>query len=189
MQNLKRALGGLLFACSVAAASLALLFFGMRTFYRAAYPVKYAETVEAQAAESQLDQSLIYAVIRTESGFRPTARSSVDARGLMQITPDTFHWIRYRLGETGPADPDTLDSPEENIRYGAATLALLLERFGGPREALAAYHAGWGSVSRWLTDDRYSANGETLEEIPFGDTDAYVEKVLRTAEIYRKLYP
>ena len=88
-----------LFLPLVLLASLALMLLGLRQFYRAAYPLGYQSIVEPMAAEKDLDPALVYAVIRTESSFSATARSSVDARGLMQLTPDTFQWVRYRLGE------------------------------------------------------------------------------------------
>ncbi len=184
MRGGRRLLMGLIWL----AVCLGLLTVGYRTYYRCAYPQKYGELVEQYARENDLDPALVYAVIRTESGFDPLAESSVGARGLMQMTPDTFHWVRYRLGETGAASPDLLFEPEENIKYGCANLRLLIEEFGSVENALAAYHAGWGSVSRWLADERYSQDGQTIVHIPFADTDAYVTKVLETVQIYQRLY-
>lgn len=178
-----------LFLPGVLLGCFALTFLGLRQFYRAAYPRGYQAIVEQEAAVSGLDPALVYAVIRSESGFAATARSSVDARGLMQLTPDTFQWVRYRLGEEEGVTSELLYEPEENIRYGCANLGLLLREFGGEEEALAAYHAGRGSVSRWLTDSRYSRDGVTLETIPYGDTCQYVKKVLETREVYHRLYP
>ena len=54
------------------------------------YPRKYEQLVEKWAAAYELDPLLVYAFIRTESGFDPQATSSVDARGLMQMTEETF---------------------------------------------------------------------------------------------------
>lgn len=173
----------------MALASLLLVFLGLRQFYRAAYPLGYREVVEPVAAERELDPALVYAVIRTESGFSPTARSSVDARGLMQLTPDTFQWVQYRLGEDGFAAVDLLYDPEENIHYGCANLSLLLGEFSREDTALAAYHAGRGSVNRWLGDSRYSQDGRRLTAIPYPDTDIYVKKVLVTRDLYHRLYP
>lgn len=170
-------------------ASLALLFLGLRQYYRAAYPLGYREVVEPVAAEKELDPALVYAVIRTESGFSATAQSPVDARGLMQLTPDTFQWVRYRLGEEGAAASDLLYDPWENVRYGCTNLSLLLREFDREDTALAAYHAGRGSVNRWLGDSRYSDDGDCLTTIPYRDTDTYVKKVLTTRDLYHRLYP
>jgi len=61
------------------------------------YPRKYSQQVEQWAAEYGLDPLLVYAFIRTESGFDPAATSSVDARGLMQMTEETFIWLRSKI--------------------------------------------------------------------------------------------
>ena len=188
MYPITRSLMKALAATAALAAAAVLLLLGYRQYARAAYPVYFAPEVTQAAAETGLPQSLLYAVIRTESGFHPQAVSSVDARGLMQITPDTFSWVRYRLGESGGTQPDLLFDPQQNIYYGSHTLALLVQEFGTIETALAAYHAGWGNVTRWLQDERYSADGQTLDAIPFGDTNHYVNKVLQTAEQYQKIY-
>lgn len=184
MEGIRKALLGLLWL----AACLGLLVAGCREYYKAAYPQGYRELVEEYSLQNQLDPALVYAVIRTESGFHSGAESSVGAKGLMQVTTDTFHWVRYRLGETGAAAPEQLFDPRQSIKYGTANLRLLIGEFGSVETALAAYHAGWGSVSRWLADERYSDDGESIRHIPFADTDAYVTKVLDTARIYRRLY-
>ena len=182
-----RKLWDILFVPALLAAGAALLFAGLLCYYRGAYPLGYREEVESWAAENRLDPALVYAVIRTESGFDPEAVSAVGARGLMQLTPDTYEWVCYRLGEE--AGEEGLTDPEENIRCGCANLRLLLGQFGEEKTALAAYHAGWGSVSRWLQSEKYSRDGSSLDSIPFPDTESYVSKVMATREIYRKLYP
>ncbi|MEG0854370.1 MAG: lytic transglycosylase domain-containing protein [Angelakisella sp.] len=165
-----------------------MLYISYRTFFRAAYPIKYAETVGQASTLTGVEESLLYAVIRTESGFREDVQSSVGACGLMQITPDTLSWVRYRMGETGEAPHELLFEPKANIYYGAHTLELLIQEFGQVDTALAAYHAGWGNVTRWLTDSRYSADGTRLHSIPFADTNSYVTKVLYTARMYETVY-
>ena len=49
------------------------------------YPLEYQTYVERYSAEYGVDKYLVYAVIKTESGFDPDAVSNVGARGLMQI--------------------------------------------------------------------------------------------------------
>lgn len=162
---------------------------GYREFYKASYPVKYMDTIEQASGHTGVDPAVILAIIRTESGFRPDVVSSVGAQGLMQITTDTFDWVRYRAGETAELSPQVLYIPEQNIEYGSQTIALLLSEFENLPTALAAYHAGWGNVTSWLADERYSDDQKTLSYIPFSDTRGYVEKVLETAEIYQNIYP
>ena len=110
-------------------------------------------------------------------------------QSIVEPMADTFQWVRYRLGEEGAAGSDLLYDPWENVRYGCTNLSLLLREFGGEDTALAAYHAGRGSVNRWLGDSRYSDDGDRLSTIPYRDTDAYVKKVLDTRDLYRRLYP
>ena len=62
----------------------------MRYFYQKAYPLGYEQLVLSACEENELEPSFVFAVIRTESSFRPDAQSSVGARGLMQITEETF---------------------------------------------------------------------------------------------------
>lgn len=157
-------------------------------YYKAAYPLGYSELVEQYCREYNVPADLTYAVIYTESGFNPMAKSNVGARGLMQIMPDTLDWAKFRLGEKEGTSHVELHQPEVNLKYGIATLAILVEEFGDSPEALAAYHAGRGSVNKWLEDTKYSDDGKKLSNIPFADTKQYVIKINRTRQIYKNLY-
>lgn len=156
-------------------------------YYKTAFPLGYTDIVLEQSRETGVPASLLFAVIRTESGFKPEAQSSVSARGLMQITEETFEWARYRLSDDKDLSFDDLFTSEVNIRYGAEILRLLLDEFGTENNALCAYHAGWGNAQRWLKNPDYSEGGH-IGNIPFGDTRRYVAKVLETKRIYEKLY-
>jgi len=169
-------------------AALFIMLFSFRYFYRSAYPVKYQSSVELASSVNAVPVSLIYAVIRTESGFNPSAVSGAEATGLMQIRKDTFDWVQYRLGEE-PAPFEILFDGETNIRYGVALLSILINEFGSVENAVCAYHAGWGSVKSWLNNPDYSPDGFNIENIPFGDTRQYLQKVMQTKKIYETLYP
>ena len=158
-------------------------------FYKAAYPMEYMKVITYASEVTNVEEEIILAVIRTESGFRHDVESSVGAQGLMQVTPDTLDWVRYRIGHTNEMPQDAMYTPQTNIYYGAQIIALLLEEFGNLPTALAAYHAGWGNVTKWLEDSAYSTDGETLDIIPFQDTTLYVDKVLATIEMYKRVYP
>ena len=125
----------------------------------------------------------------TESSFSPDAVSAAGAVGLMQLTEDTFHWARYRMGTLDSGlNVDDLFEPEVNIQYGIYVIHLLREDFSSTATLLAAYNAGRTTVLNWLEDDRYSQDGETLADIPYDETRKYVLKVLQTQETYRELY-
>ena len=150
------------------------------------YPRQYISLVEENAEEFEIDQSLLYAVIKAESGFDKNAVSSVGAMGLTQITPETFEWLQTKTGDS--YDEDALFEPEISIYYGAYFLNMLLEEFDNTETALAAYHAGRGKVNEWLEDPEISPDGVVLENIPYEDTAGYVRRVLKNSEKYKNIY-
>lgn len=164
------------------------LWVSLGRFYRAAYPIGYSDLVQLESEKKALPPSLVFAVIRTESGFDPSAQSSAKARGLMQITRDTFDWAQLRTGEKHSLHFDDLFESELNIRYGTAILRLLLDEFGTVENALCAYHAGWGAAKEWLASAEYAPDGRNIQNIPYGDTSRYVKKVVETKKIYETLY-
>ena len=150
------------------------------------YPRQYVSLVEKNAEEFEIDRSLLYAVIKAESGFDKNAVSSVGAMGLTQITPETFEWLQTKTGDS--YDEDALFEPEISIYYGAYFLNMLLEEFDNTETALAAYHAGRGKVNEWLEDPEISPDGVVLENIPYEDTAGYVRRVVKITEKYKNLY-
>ncbi|MEG1447721.1 MAG: lytic transglycosylase domain-containing protein [Oscillospiraceae bacterium] len=168
--------------------SFFVLSFSTKTFYKSAYPTFYSDFVDKYSQECGVDKALIYAVIRTESGFKHNAISSAQAKGLMQITKDTYEWAQSRKQIENIMEHDTLYDPETNIEFGTYILFLLSEEFGVTETTIAAYHAGWGNVKSWLSDESHSTDGINLYDIPFPSTKKYVEKVMLTSDIYKKLY-
>lgn len=153
------------------------------------YPLEYTEFVEEQSKIYGIDKALVYAVIRTESSFNPEAVSSVGARGLMQITKSTFEWAQMKLGSDFSDDTyDDLFDPETNIRYGTFLLSSFIKEFGSVENALCAYHAGWGNAKNWLQEKEYSPDGKNITNIPFKDTNWYVNKVTEVMDKYNSLY-
>jgi soluble lytic murein transglycosylase len=152
-----------------------------------ALPLRHDDIIRQQAAEKNLDPALIAAVIYQESRFRPR-ESSAGALGLMQLLPDTAHFI---AGKTGGSKFTTEDlaTPQVNIAYGAWYLRYLLAQFDGDEvTALAAYNGGIGNVQTWLAE-----KGETVlkgpDDIPFPETHEYVKNVLKARDEYRVEYP
>lgn len=157
-----------------------------KTLEHMTFPREYKEIVEAKSDEYDVPQSIIYAVIKQESGFDPNAESSVGAKGLMQIMPTTAEWINYYRG-SGPKADEIMD-PENNIDYGVWLLNYLYGLYGNWETCYAAYNAGYGTVSRWLRDPMYSNDGITLYSIPYEETKNYVEKIIKYRSGYIAAY-
>lgn len=153
---------------------------------RLLYPRQFAQVVSREAGEFGLEEELVFAVIRAESGFDQRANSRAQAKGLMQLTEGTFLW----MAEEYPPENGGYDvfDVNDNIHCGCALLRRLLDHYGDLRLALAAYNAGIGNVDRWLEDSSLSPDGVSLHRIPFPETAAYVEKVQKYRNIYQKLY-
>lgn len=154
-------------------------------FLKAFYPKKFSEYVEKASADYNLDEELIYAVIRTESGFDPDAESIAGAKGLMQLMPESFEWVQKLRKET--LDENQLFDPAINIDYGCYLLKYFLDYYKTEQCAIAAYNAGF-VVSDWLKNDEYSKDGRTLYYIPYKETSDYVDKVENARNMYIKLY-
>lgn len=162
-------------------------YFGYRKYVEETHPLKYQTYVEYYSSQNGLDKYFVYAVIKTESGFRPEAVSNVGARGLMQIMEETFDWIKYKRDDDDAVYEDMF-SAQKNIDYGCWLLGYLYEEFGTIEAAAAAYHAGRGTVNEWLSDTRYSPDGKHLNVIPTSDTAHYVDKIKNAVETYKRLY-
>ena len=132
---------------------------------------------------------LVYSFVRTESGFDPDATSSVEARGLMQMTEETFLWLRSKIAEGENVTFGDLYDPAVSLRFGCYYLHLCMERYGGDvATAAAAYHSGWGTVDALLQKEEHSADGITLQGFPYNQMHHYVEKITACYAVYQNLY-
>lgn len=148
------------------------------------YPLKCEEAISQSSEKYGLDKFFVMGVISAESRFFEVAVSNRNAKGLMQLKDETARWCAEKYGIEG----DITDS-EVNIEIGCAYLRYLLDLFdGNTKNALAAYNAGQGNVKKWLSDERYSNDGKTLDKIPYGETREYVKRVFAREKIYRSIY-
>ena len=147
-------------------------------YVRLRYPLHYESIVRAHAHNYRLDPALLAGVIYQESKFRPHARSSSGAIGLMQLLPDTAKGIAVHTGGAKFRVSD-LDDPEINVRYGSWYLRHLLDKYGDERTALAAYNAGQQNVDTWRREGK---------GIAFAETRHYVSRVEHLKTLYRRGY-
>ena len=152
-----------------------------------ALPLRHEDIIRQQAADKDLDPALVAGVIYAESRFRD-ATSHAGARGLMQITPATAHYIAEKSGGTEFEQGD-LATPQVNIAYGSWYLRYLLDRYDGNEVlALCAYNGGEGNVDRWLREGHVAETAFSLDRVPFPETREYVRKVLDARQEYRTQY-
>ena len=128
---------------------------------------RYEESVNRYAKRFNINKSLIYAVIKTESNFNPFAVSHAPAYGLMQLVPtsggrDAYYYVK---GKDIAPKRDYLFNPDNNIELGTAYLNIIernyLKNIQNPvsREycTIAAYNTGSGNVLRTFSSNRETA--------------------------------
>lgn len=93
------------------------------------YPKKYSEYVEEYAKEYEVDDLLVYAVIKAESNFDNSVVSKSDAKGLMQLMDSTAVEIAGNITSEQLFEPDMLFDAETNIKIGVKYLSELLEKY------------------------------------------------------------
>ena len=154
------------------------------------HPIYYKDLIEQYAAENNLKPAFVAAIILNESSFRTDAESSVGARGLMQLMPDTAEWIAGKL-DMDYFHFDFMYDAEMNIRFGTWYLGYLSRLFrGDPVSVASAYHAGQGTVARWLSDESKTRDGVSLDlgSLSDGPTKTYAGRVTQAYAIYEALY-
>ena len=172
---------------------------------------RYKSMVLKYCKQRDIDPSIVFGVIHTESYFNPMARSHVPAYGLMQLVPVSGGRDAYKFvfKKDKKPSPKFLYDPDNNINLGVGYLALTKNvYFAGidnPGIAylltVAAYNTGAGNVARALTGKTHlktavkKAQNMTTEDIhltlrkklPYKETQDYIQRVLRRSKIYRGL--
>lgn len=155
-------------------------------FWSAGYPLAYSDLVIHHTNANNLSTGLIYGLMRAESAFNPSVRSSAGALGLMQLMPET---AKLTAHEKGHFNPNKLLEPAYNIMLGTRHFKDLLKGYDGEEiYSIAAYNAGANSVARWRKAFKGLSMDEFIENIPYQETRDYVKKVYASAATYRQLY-
>jgi soluble lytic murein transglycosylase len=151
-------------------------------------PLSDTAIIRQQAAAKRLDPALIAAVIYAETKFDPRP-SSAGAEGLMQLLPSTAYYLARLSGGRSFTASD-LAEPDVNVAYGSYYLRYLLDHYGGNEMlAVAAYNGGETNVDRWVAHAEADGRQLSVQEIPFGETREYVQRVLSAQRDYRATYP
>jgi soluble lytic murein transglycosylase len=134
-----------------------------------------------------LDPALVLGLIRQETEFDAYAVSSAGARGLMQMMPASAK-VAARQAKLPYRPGALLSDTRYNMQLGMTEYRVHLDRYGGSWVlAAAAYNAGPNNAKKWLAngDPRVSDPVDWIEQIPFGETRNYVQRVLENAQVYR----
>jgi len=147
----------------------------------------YHDIVEPQAARTGLEAAWVYGLMRQESRFVNTARSSVGAGGLMQLMPATAQWVARKLGWK-KLEPGAVNDIETNVTLGTTYLQHIWQQLGNSEVlATAGYNAGPGRARQWQGEAAMDAT-IYIETIPFSETRDYVKKVMANAMHYANVF-
>jgi len=155
--------------------------FGLR------YPAPYRSLVQDYSQQLDLDEAWVYGLVRQESRFVHTARSSAGASGLMQLMPATARWVAKRLGMNGHHTTLT-EAVDSNIGLGTYYLRQVLDSVDKHMVlASAGYNAGPRRARDWAAS-RPLEGAIYIETIPFSETREYVKKVMNNTLYYARLF-
>jgi soluble lytic murein transglycosylase len=154
--------------------------FGLR------FPTPYREVVQDYASQLDLDEAWIYGLVRQESRFAHTARSTAGASGLMQLMPSTARWVAKRLGLSGHHAKLTATA-DSNIVLGTYYLRQMMDSLDNQMVlASAGYNAGPRRAREWIAG-RPLEGAVYIETIPFAETREYVKRVMNNTLYYARL--
>jgi len=153
-----------------------------------AYPQAFFKNVISSSKKFDVSPSLVWSIMRGESGFREDIHSGAGALGLMQLIPPTAKKIAQVLGYKDFKNLMLL-SPDVNILFGVKYLKRLAKVMSNSLPlVIASYNAGPHRVQGWLRDFGELDMDEFVEHIPYVETRNYVKKVLRNFLVYQLLY-
>jgi soluble lytic murein transglycosylase len=151
------------------------------------FPAPYREVMQIYTEPLELDEAWVYGLIRQESRFVTTARSSAGAGGLMQLMPSTARWAAKRLGLKGHHST-LVDGVDTNLSLGTYYLRQMLDSLENQQVlASAAYNAGPRRAAQWRGVQPLEG-AVYAETIPFPETRDYVKKVMSNTMYYARLF-
>lgn len=150
------------------------------------YIKPYNDVVKEIAYKYQIEENMIYAMIKVESKFNQNVVSKAHAKGLMQIVDSTAMEVSEKIGIEN-FSPSMLYEPDVNIEIGTKYFKMLLDKYDDVRLALIAYNAGQGNVDKWINNGDIS-DEQSYYNLPYKETTVYWQKVLREYNAYKRIY-
>lgn len=143
----------------------------------------YRDAMQAHIREHGLEEAWVYGLMRQESRFAVSAKSSAGAVGLMQVMPSTANWVAKKMGWKSYRQ-SMLHQIDTNLKLGTYYLKNVMSALDdSPVLASAAYNAGPGRARRWRGDAPLEG-AIYAETIPFDETRDYVKKVMSNTVYY-----
>ena len=154
------------------------------------YPKTYKEIVSVYSEKYNVEENLVFALIKAESNFNSEAVSHRDAIGVMQIMEETAKDVANKnsIKIENENIKQELLKIDNNINIGTKYLSTLLEKYKNKEIAVAAYNAGIGTIDGWIQKGIIKSDGSDIENIPYKETNNYVRKILRNYKLYEELY-
>lgn len=142
------------------------------------FPLAHEEQIRTAARASELPADWLFGLIRQESRFIATAKSSVGALGLMQVMPRTARWVAKKVALRDYRN-EHLTRLETNLLIGAYYLKFVSESFNQSIVlSTASYNAGPNRAQAWNAALTRPLEGAIFAEtIPFRETRDYVKRV------------
>jgi soluble lytic murein transglycosylase len=152
------------------------------------YPLTNWAEIKYWAGMRGLDKYQVAGLIRQETIFDTRAKSPANAYGLMQLlVPTANSMAKKYVSKTSQVTAVDLYQPPLNIELGTAYMRDQIDKFGRIEYVAIAYNAGPGRVGPWRASLPPEID-EFVEAIPFRETKAYVQGVIRNTAQYRRLY-
>lgn len=157
-------------------------------YSRLLFPEIHTEKVNEMSKKTNIPSSLIYSIMKQESGFNPESRSHADALGLMQVIPRLAKSLAKKYKIETYKKMEDLYNPLVNIELGTYELKDQVEKQNGQLSFVAsAYNAGPNALKEWRKKEPIQDMFEFIENIPYDETRSYVKIIARNMLFYQRL--
>ncbi len=155
---------------------------------RLLFPEVYTDKVNEMSQKTNVSTSLIYSIMKQESGFNPESRSHANAMGLMQVIPRLAKTLAKKYKIEDYKSEEDLFNPLVNIELGTYELRDQVNKQNGQLSFVAsAYNAGPNALKRWRGREPIQDMFEFIENIPYDETRSYVKIIARNMLFYERL--